>query len=181
MENGAEFNLLNGMPEPHFVKFSKNSLPLETTGATTLAEATTSSSTTIQSENEQDDEKSIGRKRAPTPIRTPSKHEAKPLNTRKTIDAKDDEDEEDEDDEDNVDEDLENEVALIRREYRVKQLIEQNVMGNSAKTTPKKPQLYHQHSNKNFNKHFSFEFNLKTTTRFQYLVDILIKNSGDNE
>lgn len=152
MENGAEFNLLNGMPEPHFVKFSKNSLPLETTGATTLAEATTSSSTTIQSENEQDDEKSIGRKRAPTPIRTPSKHETKPLNTRKAIDAKDDEDEdeEDDDDEDNVDEDLENEVALIRREYRVKQLIEQNVMGNPAKTTtPKKPQLYHQHSNKN--------------------------------
>jgi len=119
------------MPIPQFIDLPLKPSREEVPGAATI------SSSTIQSETEQ--EKTTARKKSTpirTPTRTPTKHEHKhgKKTTRKKTDPNEIPDEEDDDD----DEELENEVALIRREYRVKQMIEQ---------TMKKP--HHHHTQRN--------------------------------
>lgn len=119
------------MPVPQFIEFNPKCPRPPPQDDQPPVGMTMSSSSTIQSESEQ--ENSIMSRRKSTPTRTPTRTPVKQEKSKKSRRIQ-------ECDEEIVDEEeLENEVALIRREYRVKQLIDE--------TIKKPPPVYYSQKN----------------------------------
>lgn len=139
------------MPLPKFIELtnSKNKEEVQ-------VKMMNNTQSTMQSTNEK--EKTSARKKSTptkTPVRTPVKTPTKEDHVKKSAvkawvrkmsESTGLAEDEAEDDEDDDDEEIENEVALIRREYRVKQLYEQQ---NMMKKPPHAASHYQQNGQRN--------------------------------